>query len=45
MGTTVPYVDLAAQHAVIKRELLAAVSDVLDSGQFILGPQVAEFET
>lgn len=44
MGTTVPYVDLAAQHAVIKNELLAAVSGVLDSGQFILGPQVTEFE-
>lgn len=40
----VPYVNLAGQHAQIKEELLAAVSAVLDSGQFILGEPVAEFE-
>jgi dTDP-4-amino-4,6-dideoxygalactose transaminase len=40
----VPYVDLAAQHAPIKSELLAAVSKVLDHGQFILGDEVSEFE-
>ncbi len=44
LSTTIPYVDIAAQHAAIKHELMAAVSDVLDSGQFILGQQVAEFE-
>ncbi len=44
MSATVPYVDIAAQHAAIKGELMAAVSEVLDSGQFILGQQVAEFE-
>ena len=44
MSATIPYVDIAAQHAAIKHELLAAVSEVIDSGQFILGPQVAEFE-
>ena len=41
---TVPYVDIAAQHAAIKHELMSAVSDVLDSGQFILGQQLPEFE-
>lgn len=40
----IPYVDLAEQHALIKSEILAAISEVLDSGQFILGEQVSEFE-
>ena len=40
----IPYVDIARQHAPLKRELLAAVEQVLDQGAFILGPQVAEFE-
>jgi dTDP-4-amino-4,6-dideoxygalactose transaminase len=44
MSAAIPYVDLAAQHAGIKDELLAAVGEVLDSGRFILGEQVAEFE-
>lgn len=41
---SIPYVDLAAQHAPLKAELLAAVAEVLDSGQFVLGPAVTEFE-
>ncbi|MBI3297905.1 MAG: DegT/DnrJ/EryC1/StrS family aminotransferase [Elusimicrobia bacterium] len=41
----IPYVDLAAQHRPLKAELLAAAGRVIDSGQFILGPEVAEFET
>jgi len=40
----VPFVDLAAQHRAIRDELLAAAAEVIDSGQFILGPQVREFE-
>jgi dTDP-4-amino-4,6-dideoxygalactose transaminase len=40
----VPYVNLSAQHAAIKPEILAAVGHVIDSGQFILGDDVAEFE-
>lgn len=40
----VPYVALAAQAATIKRELLAAVEGVLDSGRYILGPEVQAFE-
>lgn len=40
----IPYVDIARQHAPLKRDLLAAVEQVLDQGAFILGPQVAEFE-
>ena len=40
----VPYVNLPAQHAPIKEELLAAISDVMDHGMFILGEEVDEFE-
>ncbi len=40
----VPYVDLAAQHAALKDELLAAMAAVLEHGQFILGDEVSRFE-
>lgn len=36
--------DLARQFSGIRQEILAAVEAVCDSGQFILGPQVASFE-
>ncbi|MCG3149446.1 MAG: dTDP-3-amino-3,4,6-trideoxy-alpha-D-glucose transaminase [Verrucomicrobiae bacterium] len=39
-----PYVDIARQHGPIKDELLAAVEQVLAHGNFILGPEVEEFE-
>lgn len=41
---TVPYVDLARQHAPLKAEILEAVAGVIDSGHFILGPDVELFE-
>lgn len=41
----IPYVNIAAQHAPIKEELLAAVGKVIDKGQFILGAEVTDFET
>lgn len=40
----IPFVNLKSQHAAIKSELLAAMGEVLDDGNFILGEQVAEFE-
>jgi dTDP-4-amino-4,6-dideoxygalactose transaminase len=40
----VPLLDLKAQYATIKNEVLAAVSEVLDSQICILGPKVAELE-
>jgi dTDP-4-amino-4,6-dideoxygalactose transaminase len=40
----VPYLDLKAQYRSIKDEIDAAVGRVLESGQFILGPEVAAFE-
>lgn len=40
----VPLIDLKAQYAQIKDEVRAAVDKVLDSGQYILGEEVAAFE-
>jgi dTDP-4-amino-4,6-dideoxygalactose transaminase len=40
----VPYLDLKAQYQSIKPEIDAAISRVLDSCQFVLGPEVAGFE-
>jgi dTDP-4-amino-4,6-dideoxygalactose transaminase len=40
----IPYMNLAAQHAPLKAELLSAIAGVLDRGQFILGEEVQEFE-
>lgn len=40
----IPMVDLRAQHAEISAEVEAGLLAVMDSGQFVLGPQVAAFE-
>jgi len=40
----VPLLDLKAQYATIKNDVLAAVSEVLESQQCIGGPKVAELE-
>lgn len=40
----IPYVDLGAQHASVRDELLSAVDRVLSHGQFILGDEVEAFE-
>jgi dTDP-4-amino-4,6-dideoxygalactose transaminase len=40
----VPYLDLKAQYRSIKPEIDAAISRVLESCQFVLGPEVSEFE-
>jgi dTDP-4-amino-4,6-dideoxygalactose transaminase len=39
-----PFLDLMAQYREIKPKVDAAVARVLDSGQFILGPEVVAFE-
>ncbi len=41
----VPYVALGLRARRVKRELMAAIERVLDHGMYILGPEVAEFET
>lgn len=40
----VPMVDLAAQHAALRSELMSALARVYDSQRFILGDEVAAFE-
>jgi dTDP-4-amino-4,6-dideoxygalactose transaminase len=40
----VPLLDLRAQHESLRGELLAALERVMDSQQFVLGPEVQAFE-
>jgi dTDP-4-amino-4,6-dideoxygalactose transaminase len=40
----IPFVDLKAQYRQIELEIKAALIDVLESGQFVLGPQLEAFE-
>ena len=44
LSVKIPYVNIGGQHAAIKSELLEAVGRVIDSGQFVLGEEVSEFE-
>ena len=41
----VPFVDLKAQHAVIREEIRQAMDKVVDACDFILGSELARFET
>jgi dTDP-4-amino-4,6-dideoxygalactose transaminase len=41
---SVPLIDLAAQYRALKPEIDRAIQRVLDSGQFILGPEVESLE-
>jgi dTDP-4-amino-4,6-dideoxygalactose transaminase len=40
----IPFLDLKAQYRQIKPKIDAAVARVIDSAQFVLGPEVAAFE-
>jgi dTDP-4-amino-4,6-dideoxygalactose transaminase len=40
----VPLLDLTAQYASIRNEVLEALAHVAESGSYVLGPRVAEFE-
>src|SRR5215469_9662434 len=40
----IPFLDLKAQYRQIKPEIDRAISGVIESGNFVLGPQVSEFE-
>src|SRR5689334_19379141 len=40
----IPFVDLRQQYRTIQDEIHAAVSGVLEGGQYVLGPEVAAFE-
>ena len=39
-----PFVDLKAQFASIREEVMAAVQGVMESQRFIIGPQLQAFE-
>jgi len=41
----IPILDLRAQHRALERELSSAIGEVLAGSHFILGPNVAAFET
>ena len=42
--TSVPLLDLQAQYAPIREEILAAVTRVCDSQRYIMGPEITDFE-
>lgn len=44
MTDMIPFIDLGAQRDRLRSRLDAAIADVLDSGAFVLGPQVRELE-
>ncbi len=41
---SMPFIDLAAQQRRIRDKIDAAIAKVLDSGAYVMGPQVREFE-
>ncbi|MCU1259811.1 MAG: Glutamine--scyllo-inositol transaminase, partial [Bryobacterales bacterium] len=41
----IPFLDLRAQYTSLKLEIDSAITRVLESSQFVLGPEVAAFET
>ena len=42
--TPIPFLDLRALHEGLKEQLLDEIAELIDSGAFIIGPQVREFE-
>ena len=44
MADPIPFIDLQAQRRRLGEPLNAAIKAAVESGQWILGPQVAEFE-
>ena len=40
----IPFLDLKAPHVELREEIDAAIARVLDSGWYILGPEVEAFE-
>jgi dTDP-4-amino-4,6-dideoxygalactose transaminase len=44
MHRVIPFVDLKTQYQSIKEEIMTAVGHVLETGQFVLGEEVAQLE-
>lgn len=41
---SIPFIDLKKQYQLVEKDIKAAVNKVLDHGQYIMGPEVAELE-
>lgn len=41
---TIPFIDLKTQYAALESEIQKRIKQVLDHGQYIMGPEVAELE-
>ena len=41
---SLPFIDLKSQYAALKSSVDALIQRVLDHGQYIMGPEVAELE-
>jgi len=44
MGEIIPLLDLKRQHSPIIKDIQSAIAKVIDSGRYVLGSQVREFE-
>ncbi|MFK5019583.1 DegT/DnrJ/EryC1/StrS family aminotransferase, partial [Klebsiella pneumoniae] len=44
MHSKIPLIDVQAQNQPLQAEMLQAVKGVLESGAFVLGPEVKSFE-
>jgi dTDP-4-amino-4,6-dideoxygalactose transaminase len=45
MTKSVPLLDLKREYAPIRNDILSAITEVIDSTQFIMGPKITELET
>jgi dTDP-4-amino-4,6-dideoxygalactose transaminase len=44
VGSVIPFLDLKAQYSAVKADIAEAVARVLESGHYVLGPEVEAFE-
>jgi dTDP-4-amino-4,6-dideoxygalactose transaminase len=44
LSERVPFIDLSAAHRELKADILAEIGQLMESGAFVNGPQVSEFE-
>lgn len=45
MSETIPFIDLKSQYKSIEENIKSRINKVLEHGQYIMGPEVAELET
>ncbi len=45
MSETIPFIDLKCQYKVLEDNIRSRINKVLEHGQYIMGPEVAELET